>query len=281
MLIHQSDLQSMNRCGEQHRRQLAGERGKQLSATAYGSVMHHALHTLERTRDLQLALNTFEHYWHPTNIDAICEPVEEWIARDSYGALRTKGLELLKRYWDLKAYDDSDDVLALEISFVVPIPGTWDEELGRPHELAGTIDRLARRKYRGRQMLCIDDWKTGKKKSYLRHNVQHIAYAWATITREFWEGNPDHYTEGFGARGPEMFAWAEGMPRQGWWIDVSGTTPKWNDCGVKTPVDYLRFFRAVQMYTRARQHGIFQLAIEGEVCQYCSFRDDCPQTVTP
>ena len=59
MIIHQSDIKSWHRCGEQHRRQLQGDEGQQLSRTAYGSVMHHALHTLERNRDLQQAIDTF------------------------------------------------------------------------------------------------------------------------------------------------------------------------------------------------------------------------------
>lgn len=272
MIIHQSDLQSMARCGEQHRRQINGQQGKQLSATAYGSVLHHALHTLERTRDLELAVNTFEHYWHPLNIDAICEPVEEWIARQSYGGLRAQGVELIRRYWDLKQYDDTDELLALEIPFVVPIPGT-------PHHLAGTIDRLAVRKFRARPNLCVDDWKAGKKKTYLQHNVQHIAYAWATTVPQFWTGDPQFHTEGFGSEGLALMERFAATPRRGWWIDCSGTTPKWNDCGEKTERDYRRFFHAADTYIRAREAGIFQLNIAGEVCQFCPFRDDCPQEI--
>lgn len=158
MLIHQSDLKSMNRCGEQHRRQLAGDRGHQLSATAFGSVMHHALHTLERHRDLALAINTFEHYWHPLNIDEICEPVEVWIPRQSYSTLLAKGKETLKRYWDLKRFDD-EEVLALEFPFVVPILGTTDPLTGKNHELAGTVDRLSLRYYKRQLHVCLDDWK--------------------------------------------------------------------------------------------------------------------------
>lgn len=260
----------MNRCGEQHRRQIAGQQGKQLSATAYGSVLHHALHTLERERDLELAVSTFEHYWHPHNIDVICEPVGEWIAKQTYGGLAAKGVEILKRYWDLKQYDD-EEVLALEIPFVVPIGNTG-------HHLAGTIDRLATRNYYRRPYLCVDDWKTGRKKSYLRHNVQHIAYAYATTRPEFWIGNPEYLTDGFGqARGTELYERFATAPRRGYWIDCSGHTPKWLDCGVKEDRDYNRFFRAVTNYARMREQEIFPLAIEGEFCEYCPFRDDCPE----
>ena len=278
MLIHQSDLKSMNRCGEQHRRQLNGEQGKQLSATAFGSVMHHALHTLERTRDLDLALNTFEHYWHPVNIDEICPPVEEWIARQSFGGLRTKGLETIKRYWDLKRFDD-EEILALEFPFVVPIEGTWDEDLGRPHELAGTVDRLSLRHYYRKLHVCVDDWKTGKKPTYLKHNIQFTAYAYATTQPEFWDGNEAHMTDGFGLdRGLDLRVRLANAPRKGWWINVMGG-PDWIDAGVRTQRDYTRFFHQVDQYVRARKAGIFQLNIEGQVCQFCPFRDDCPEGI--
>ena len=278
ILIHQSDLKSYVRCGEQHRRQLKGEQGKQLSATAFGSVMHHALHTLERERDLELAINTFEHYWHPLNIDVICPPVEEWIARQSYGSLRSKGVETLKRYWDLKRYDD-EEVLALEFPFVVPIEGTWDEELGKPHELAGTVDRLSLRHYKRVLHVCVDDWKTGKKPSYLKHNIQFTAYGYATTRPEFWCGNSEHLTEGFGlVRGTELYERLHDAPRHGWWINVMGG-PDWIDAGLRTRRDFDRFFHAVNQYVLARQHNIFPLNIDGQICEYCPFRDDCPEGI--
>lgn len=269
----------MARCGEQHRRQLNGDRGQQLSATAYGSVMHHALHTLERTRDLDLALNTFSHYWHPLNIDTVCEPVEIWIGRDSYGALLAKGLDTIKKYWDLKRYDD-EEVLALEIPFVVDLPGTMDRETGKPHQLAGTIDRLSLRYYKRQLHVCIDDWKTGKKASYLRHNIQFTGYGYATTQRAFWVGSPEHYTEGFGeARGEELMRRLQDAPRHGWWIDIKQGI-SWTDAGLREQRDYQRFFRSVDVYVRARQNDIFQLNIDGTTCQFCTFRDDCPEGIS-
>jgi hypothetical protein len=276
VIIHQSDIKSFNRCAEAHRRQLNGERGKQLSATAFGSVMHHALHTLERHRDLDLALSTFEHYWHPHNIDQICEPVEEWIARQSHGGLRKKGLETIRRYWDLKRFDD-EEVLALEVPFVVPIIGTWDADEGRTHFLAGTIDRLSVRHYNRKETVCVDDWKTGKKPSYLKHNLQFSAYAYATTLPDFWVGSAEHMTEGFGlARGAELDARFKKAPRKGWWINVMGG-PDWIDAGVRTEWDYKRFAHAAQQYANARKAQIFPLNVDGEVCQYCPFRDNCPE----
>jgi hypothetical protein len=274
--IHQSDMSSFNRCGELHRRQRNGSRGQQLSATAYGSVMHHALHTLERSRDLKLAIDTFEHYWHPLHIDTICESPEIWIGRDSWGSLRAKGVDILKKYWDLKRYDD-EEVLALEIPFAVPLHGTMDVETGEPHVLLGTIDRLAVRRYRGREHLCVDDWKSGRKKVYLKHALQFTGYAHATTETEFWTGNPTYLTEGFGEeRGRRLMERLASAPRHGWWIGVKDGV-SWSDAGVREPRDYRRFLHAVDQYVRAVQNNIFPLNLDGENCQFCPFRDDCPE----
>lgn len=278
MKVSVSGLAAMNRCGEQHRRQLEGDRGPQLSRTAFGSVMHHALHIGERTGDWELAVNTFQHYWHPLNIEEICEPVQIWVAKDSYGALNKKGVETLRRYADLKRFDD-EELLALEYEFRVPVPGTLDEETGEPHELHGFVDRLALRYYNRRLVLCLDDFKTGKKKTYLKHNIQGTGYALASMTSEFWLGNPEHGIAGFGPeRGEALRARLMEAPRRFWWINVMGG-PDWMDGGFREARDYRRLVHAINTYVRARQQGIFQLNIEGEVCEFCPFRDDCPEGI--
>lgn len=279
MNIHQSDLGSYKRCGEQHRRQLNGEQGKQLSATAFGSVMHHALHTLERHRDLDLALQTFDYYWHPLNIELVCRPVEEWIMKQSYSSLLAKGRETLKRYWDLKQYDD-EEVLALEYPFTVPIVGTYDETTGQPHHLVGTVDRLSLRRYRRELHVCLDDWKTGRKPRYLRHHIQFTAYAYASTRQEFWTGwDSDVLPDGFGEeRGYNLFKRLGQAPRHGWWINVMGG-PDWIDAGLREDRDYRRFTHAVDQYVKARRAEIYPLNIDGEICQFCPFRDDCPEGI--
>jgi hypothetical protein len=150
------------------------------SAAAYGSVMHHALQVFERERAvgvtfelaLQKSLDTFVHYWHPTAIEAICEPVptDGWLPTHSYGALLNRGIDALKKYADLMRYDDHE-LLATEHTFMVPILGSWDEDLGQPHILAGAVDRLAVRHYKRAEYLCLDDWKmsrAGHWRRYLR-----------------------------------------------------------------------------------------------------------------
>lgn len=275
MLIHQSDLKSFNRCPEQHRRQRAGEEGGQLSATAFGSVMHHALHTYERTGDVELAVNTFAHYWHPHNIDAICRPVDIWIVGQNFSKLRSKGVETIRRYADVVQYRD-EEVLALEFPFVVDLPGTLDADTGRPHELAGTIDRLALRKKNSKWNVCVDDWKTGKKATYLHHNIQGSAYCYASTQRQFWVGNPAHHTEGFAHHGEMLYEKFEAMPRRFTWINVMGG-PNFDDAGARDMQSYRKFGHAVDQYVKSVRAGIFPLNIEGEVCQYCPFREDCPQ----
>jgi hypothetical protein len=122
---------------------------------------------------LSRALETFAHYWLPINIEAITEPVprDGWLPGNDYNTLRTKGLETIRRYADLLRFDHST-LLATEYSFMVPIDGTWDDELGEPHWLAGSVDRLAGSAYRGRPIVGIFDLKTGVQPKFLRQQVK-------------------------------------------------------------------------------------------------------------
>lgn len=158
MIVHASDIKSFGRCPQAWHLERLGYPRKQLSATAYGSVMHQAIHVLERTGDLDKAIDTFKHYWSPANIEAICAPVDIWIRRDTYGSLASRGAETLRRFHDLLQYDDSE-LLALEYEFVVPMHGTVDRRTGQPHLLGGTLDRLALRRYKGQLTVCVDDYK--------------------------------------------------------------------------------------------------------------------------
>lgn len=164
-IIHQSDLQSWNRCPRElyYERTLGGEFSTQNSGSAFGTVLHHAMHVLERERDLDGAIKTFLYYWHPLNIEALCPPVptEGWLPMHHYGELRKRGVDTLRKYTDVLRHDDHE-LLALEYEFVVPLRGV--EFNGRSVFLAGTADRLAVRWYRQRETLCIDDFKTGKQK---------------------------------------------------------------------------------------------------------------------
>jgi hypothetical protein len=120
-IIHQSDLQAWHL-------ERIGARQKSLSATAFGVVMHHALFAGARAgNDVQIALDTFDWYWHPLHIEALCPPVNEWILRDSYGSLQSTGREAIKRFFDLVKVDEAE-VLALEYEFIVPLDGVLDPD---------------------------------------------------------------------------------------------------------------------------------------------------------
>lgn len=54
------------------------------------------------------------------------DQADGWLPRQSYGELRNKGVEILKKYADLVQFDDQE-LLATEFSFCVPIQGTWDK----------------------------------------------------------------------------------------------------------------------------------------------------------
>ena len=273
MLLHQSDLKSFSRCGEQFRLQREGAPRQQLSATAFGSVMHHALHVLERTQNIDAAIETFEFYWHPLNIEAICEPVDIWITAQSYGSLRKRGLDTLRKYHDLGKYKEGE-LLALEFEFVVPLHGTVDRETGEPHYLGGTVDRLNLTRHLRKPVVNIEDFKTGNRPNYLRHDLQGTAYAFASEQPEFWVGNPDWSTDGFGLdRGTELLQRVDGAARRFTWIDLKKFA--YVDGGFRGPNDYERFRLAAQRIADSIQAGIFPLHLSGEHCQHCPFRAIC------
>lgn len=282
---HQSDVSAWARCPAQFGYRRAGLPSKTNSAAAFGSVMHHAiLQVLEREmalgtpfdRALRMSLDTFAHYWAPNNIAEICEPVPKdgWLPGHSYSGLRGQGLETIRRYADLIRFDESS-LLGTEYSFNVPIVGTWDENLGEPHRLVGSIDRLAFAHFRRAEVVRVDDLKTGKDYVGLRWNLQFTAYCYATTRREFWVG--DRGEDGFGAeRGEELYQRFHGKGRRGTWISLKGL--KFQDAGWRGPTDYHRFALAVEQMQAAITADIFPLAISGSVCQFCDYRSICGGT---
>src|SRR4051794_27409262 len=63
-----------------------------------------------------------------------------WLRTHSYGSLREKGLDAIRKCADLIKYDDHE-LLATEFAFVLPVLGTWDFELKESHILADGVDR--------------------------------------------------------------------------------------------------------------------------------------------
>lgn len=285
-VIHQSDLSSWMRCPTAFMYGKQGQPRRQTSALSYGSVIHHALETFERLRHtdgvkhaeaVEAAVQTFEHYWHPSNIEAICDPVDLWLPRQGYSELRIKGADAIRTYCQLVKIDDHE-LLATEYGFSVPIFGTWDEDLQEPHTLNGTIDRLAVRYYTGRPVVAVDDYKSGKEYRFLRQNLQFTAYCYATTQPEFWTGAGGE--DGFGPeRGALLYERFKALARRGTWINMR--TVKFQDAGWRGPDDYARFALAVEQIVASIRADIYPLSLSGETCQYCEFRDICAGVGVP
>lgn len=285
-IIHQSDMSSWIRCPTAYMYSKQGMPSRQLSATAYGSVVHHSLETFERklhheklphAEAVAAAVATFEHYWHPLNIDAICAPVDIWLPRQNYTDLRQRGIDAIRAYGDLAKQDDGN-LLATEYGFQVPIVGTFDESTGQPHILAGTIDRLALRRLRTKPFVSVEDYKTGKEYKHLRQNLQFTAYCYATTRPEFWTGWNGE--DGFGPEtGTGLYQRFTSFARRGTWINMR--TIKRQDAGWRGPADYARFALAVEQIVASWNADIYPLSISGETCTYCEFAPICAGVGVP
>lgn len=289
MEIRQSDLSSYARCAQQKRlydmaRQGLVKRPNNLSATVFGTVMHHALQTLERLHaeknadPLGVAKSTFAHYWDPEHLPemAVHHPelvhgIDEWLPRQTYGGLKMKGLRCLEDYYSLLRTDITGTLLGLEIEFRVPIDlasyGVPDFDKvrgdGGQHYLKGTIDKLMMRRYNRKPYISIEDFKTGKQQTWLRHNNQFTVYSFASLQPEFWTP--------WGDQAQERYEFYKDWARRGNWFNVSEV--KGHDAGWRGPQDYERMKLALAEYVRANEVQVFPLTLTGEVCRYCDFRD--------
>jgi hypothetical protein len=293
-IIHQSDLTSWQRCPMEFAYSASGVREDQNSASAWGSVLHHALHVLERYRDLDKALETFLYFWHPLNIDQVCEPIPKdgWLPRQDYNTLRQRGVAAIRRYAEMSRYDEHER-LALEYEFIVPMRGT-------PHYLAGTVDRLAVRWHRKLETLAIDDFKSGKQKWGLRWNVQGSAYAYASLQREFWtgaqvtarrpfRGEVTYTTKGFSEQGSgrveeliqrfRLMDDVDPAPRHFTWINMREL--KWVDGGYRSTLDYKRLALAINQIAKAIDLNAYTLNISGETCRFCPHQNHCGEIGLP
>ena len=163
--VRQSDLASYSRCPQQkklvdqYKADAGGKQPEQLSMTAYGSVMHHAIHVMEklhfdkRSDAVEKAHATFDYYWDPANITAICDSVTIWAARQTWAGLARKGHQTIDLYAKYLQTDVSR-LLGLELEFNLPF-----ELDGEQHIFHGTMDRLSLRKLSGTPYLNIEDFK--------------------------------------------------------------------------------------------------------------------------
>ncbi len=289
--IRQSQLASFSRCAMQvSLERLAAQQGRRelvLSATAFGTVIHHAAQVLEelhhegRTDAGDVAVATFEHYWDPAHIEQLVPGgIDEWLPRQNYGGLLIRGRNNLRTYYAaLQA--DPGHLLALEHTFTVPIIPTVPQSdtypLGEYHELTGTVDRLALRINRKRPYLSIEDFKSGQKPTYLRHAIQFTAYSWASLAPEFWAAWPTDQLqliqEPLHRRGFALYHDGSGLPiipRRGRWISLRETFGV-HDAGWRNPQDFTRLHDAVGQYIAALRADVYPLTVSGQTCTYCPF----------
>lgn len=303
-IIRQSDLGSWAYCQLQkfYKERAAldpnAPQPEQLSASVYGSVMHYALMLLEqmhhegRNDACDVAVKTFEHYWHPDNVEQVAARVTEWLPRQTYGGLRERGRRALRDYYKILCKDDGK-LLALEYQFAVPIRVN-----GRTHTLTGTLDRLSVRYSYSKPYICIEDYKSGRQPTYLRYNQQGSAYCYATTREEFWRGWAESGMPVFATFDDDTVAMLERLfdahkfrmhhrhlvdhvesARRFRWINLQEL--KNVDGGWRNERDYARLKIALDAYVRANEAGIYSPTNTGEVCVYCSFRSVCGGVALP
>lgn len=311
MRIRQSDLEAYARCPQQKKLYNQVEAGLltppgNLSATVFGTVVHHALQTLEslhhqgRADALDVALATFEHYWKPENLVDL-EPggISVWLPRQTYGGLRTRGLNNLRAYWEVLKEDDGL-LMALEHTFVVPVRLTMPDGSIEDHEISGTVDRLSLRTFNRKPYLSIDDFKSGKKSTYLRYKTQWTMYSYASLHPAFWAEwgdmlDPmvealhkrkmrlyvgDHCPSCGDAKGQHDPEGWLAVPRRGRWIAIRDTFGV-HDVGWRLPNDYARLEVALSEYVRACQLDSYPLSMSGDTCTYCPFNNGICGRGTP
>lgn len=294
VVVHQSDLQSYNYCPKRawfERQPDAPPR--QLSRTAYGTVIHAALQVLELAlaegasidQASQRALQCFEYYWHPLHIEELTDPIpsDGWMMKDSYGSLLRAGRNSLNQYAILRE-GDPQEVLALEYDFHVPMRDEHGRETGI--WLAGQVDKLAVRWKRSKAYLSIEDYKSGKPKWGLRYNIQGTVYAYASLQPEFWHGgtrqltriggaNAHYESRGFGPRSQQMQDRFADTARGFRWISLHNGDAKTSDGGFRAANDYARMREAVTELVRMDEANIHPLRIDGETCEWCPYRNVC------
>lgn len=306
VILRQSDLGAWARCQLQKyyidRARLDPEapQPEQLSATVYGSVIHYALLIMEqlhhegRSDAADVAVKTFEHYWHPDNVEQLpgIGQVTEWLPRQTFGGLRERGRRVLREYYQILCKDQGK-LLALEYQFSVPIRVN-----GRTHTLTGTVDRLPLRFSYGKPYISVEDFKTGRQLTSLRYNQQGSAYCYATTRQEFWLGWPESGTDAFPTFDPGTVADLEKLfeahkfrmhhrhqvdyPESGRrfrWLNMHDL--KNVDGGIRNERDYARLRIAIDAYVRANEAGIYSPTNTGEVCLHCAFKSVCGGVALP
>ncbi len=285
MKIRQSDLGAYHRCAQQQHlyRQAAegGQRGENLSATVFGTVVHYAVMILEqmhhegRADALEVSLATFRHYWDPANLPQL-EPhgIDVWLPRNTYGGMRERALRSLRDYYEILLRDDGI-LLGLEHTFTVPI-----DIDGETHELTGTVDRLAIRLYKRNPILSVEDFKTGKRPTHLRFATQWTVYSYASTHPAFWMDFVIQQDDGFekvlqwlDKRNTDLYHTPAALPlipRRGRWLSLTDGFES-VDAGWRAEADYGRLKVHLREYIKAQRADVHPLTVSGHTCIYCPF----------
>jgi hypothetical protein len=252
--VSPSKIKVFGDCANQFKYQYVLELpGQQYGAlTVLGTVFHYAAEVYELyDNDIDLAVQTFRYYWNHS--DELGQKIDWYPPRTSHQTLEDRGVEMLERYHDLSPWKGGE-LVGTEIRFEVPLGS---------HQIRGVVDKLFYRPQK--RELEIIDFKTGARvPKRLRYNLQFTCYLYATTRPEFWEQVP----------GWEDF-WPQAMTlkRQGQWFHARDA--KVFNVGYRDDSDYRRLLLAVDQMEAAIEAGIYPLTIEGEVCGWCPWLEDC------
>lgn len=237
---------------------------QQNAKASFGTCIHKALETYNKTNDYDLAIEEFKDYWK--NPGKLGVDPDYWPKRTTYSGLRERGLEILKQYHDKNLWL-TREVIVAEHPFCVPIGD---------HELSGVVDCLELTKAgNGRRTLRVIDYKTNSKKpglDMLRYNIQFTVYAYASSQIEFWTGVPDTKYVPI-ENGAALFESFRSVTRKPIWYHL--WTNQEIDAGPRDDGDYERLYRLLDQIEKAVTLGAYIPTINEESCTFCSFTDQC------
>lgn len=269
MRFRQSTLKTWMACPLQAKfKHIDKQPGRQNAKASFGTVIHHAMDLYNQTGDVDAAVDDFAFFWHnPENLGV--EP-EYWPKYTSYGELRERGVEIIRRYHENLKWEGRQ-VITTEHRFLVPF--------GR-HELEGTMDLLEIRKnHRGKDVLRVLDYKTNTKqptKGQLAVDIQFTVYTYASLQPEFWMGNGPEFPPI--TNGEFLFGALAELPRRAIWYAL--WTGKEIDCGTREDADFMRLYRVCDEIEKAVEKDVYVPSISGEACTICDFANGpCPTKI--
>lgn len=242
---------------------------RQGSKATFGTAVHLALEHYNRTSDVDEAVKLFLDAWEDPG-QVLGTDIDVWNRYSTYGGLRQRGMEIIRAYHDRTRFEERT-VIAAEHKFLVPFG---------EHEFTGTLDLLALRKnHRGRELLCIEDFKTTTRRpntAELALDIQFTVYIYASLQPEFWFGNGEGYPAIYNAEW--WWETLKDIPRRGIWIQLWEGARDY-DAGSRDDKDFGRLYRLCEQIERAITAKVFVPHI-GEACGLCDYANGpCPVEV--